>query len=207
MSRLLYSPLLPPNQTTLEGAIGQLASMGHTPEVLQRLWDAQRCPSELLPWLAWALSVDEWDESWSEAQQRAQVLGSIAMHRKKGTPWAVKEALTRAGVEMARLVEHPQDAHWAEFDVDITVIDRPLTEQTVTRAVALIDAYKAARSHLRRLVISLGSKGIAYVGAFCVAGDIVTVRPLKATQINAQPLVPCFSAAVHDWGSTTVYPL
>lgn len=206
MSEPLRSALLPPNQTTLESTLAKLAAMGHTPEILQRLWDAERCPAELLPWLAWALSVDEWDEAWTESQQRAQILGSIAMHRKKGTPWAVKQALTRSGVEMARLIEHIDGAHWAEFDVDITVIDRPLTEQTINRAVALIEAYKSARSHLRRLVISLASKGTVYLGAFTMAGDIVTVRPLQVTEINALPLSPRYAIGVHDWGTTTVYP-
>lgn len=206
MSDRVYSPLLPPNQTRLEASLANAAAMAHTPEVLARLWDAQRCPVELLPWLAWALSVDEWDEAWTEAQKRAQVLGAIALHRKKGTPWAVKQALQRAGVEMARLIERIDGAHWAEFDVDISVVDRPLTEETITRAVALINAYKAARSHLRRLVISLATKGHAYVAAFTVGGDTVTVLPLQLTELTAQPLVPRFTAGGQDWGTTTVYP-
>ena len=206
MSERIHSPLLPPNQTRLEASLANAAALPHTPEVLALLWDAQRCPVQLLPWLAWAVSVDEWDEAWTEAQKRAQVLGAIALHRKKGTPWAVKQALSRAGVEMARIIERVDGAHWAEFDVDITVVDRPLNEETINRAVALINAYKAARSHLRRLVISLATKGQACVTAFTVGGDIVTVRPLQLTELTAQPLVPRFAAGGQDWGTTTVYP-
>lgn len=206
MSERIHSPLLPPNQTRLEASLANAAALPHAPEVLAQLWDAQRCPVQLLPWLAWTLSVDEWDEAWTEAQKRAQVLGAIALHRKKGTPWAVKQALSRAGLERVQLIERPPGAHWAEFDVDISVVDRPVTDAAIRRALGLIDAYKAARSHLRRLIISLTTKGNAYVAAFTVGGDIVTVRPLQLTELTAQPLVPRFAAGGQDWGTTTVYP-
>ena len=105
MSERIHSPLLPPNQTRLEASLAHAAALPHTPEVLTQLWDAQHCPVQLLPWLAWALSVDEWDEAWTEAQKRAQVLESIALHRKKGTPWAVKTALAAIGYPVLELIE------------------------------------------------------------------------------------------------------
>lgn len=105
MSERIHSPLLPPNQTRLEASLANAAALPHAPEVLAQLWDAQRCPVQLLPWLAWALSVDEWSEAWTEAQKRAQVLESIALHRKKGTPWAVKTALAAIGYPVLELVE------------------------------------------------------------------------------------------------------
>lgn len=105
MSERLHSLLLPPNQTRLEASLANAAALPHTPEVLAMLWDAQHCPVQLLPWLAWALSVDEWDEAWTEAQKRAQVLESIALHRKKGTPWAVKTALAAIGYPVLELIE------------------------------------------------------------------------------------------------------
>lgn len=200
------SPLLPPNQTALEAALANASAMVHTPEVLRLLWDAQRCPLQQLPWLAWSLSVDEWDESWTEAQKRAHVLGSIALHRKKGTPWAVKEALRRAGLERVQLIEKPSGAHWAEFDVEIDVVDRPVSQVTLAKAIALIDAYKAARSHVRRLVISLTSKSLTHVAAITLGGDIATVLPLQLTHLDAKPLTPFFAAGAQDWGTTTVYP-
>ncbi len=105
MSERIRSPLLPPNQTRLEASLANAAALPHTPEVLALLWDAQRCPVQLLPWLAWALSVDEWSEAWTEAQKRAVVQESIALHRKKGTPWAVKTALAAIGYPVLELVE------------------------------------------------------------------------------------------------------
>jgi phage tail P2-like protein len=206
MSERIHSPLLPPNQTRLEASLANAATLVSVPEVIATLWDAQRCPVALLPWLAWALSVDEWDENWSEAQQRATVMGSIALHRKKGTPWAVKQALTRAGLERVALVERIEGAHWAEFDVDITVVDRPLVESIYSRIEALVNAYKPARSHLRRLIVSVASRGSAYFACASMAGDTVTVHPYQLTELIAPPMQPTAGIGGHDWGTTTIFP-
>ncbi len=116
MSDIATGELLPPNRTALEQTLANAAKLLHTPELLAQLWDAQRCPESLLPWLAWALSVDEWDERWSPSQKRAQVMNSIALHRKKGTPWAVKHSLLSAGLERVDITERIPGAHWAQFD-------------------------------------------------------------------------------------------
>ncbi|HCI6872017.1 TPA: phage tail protein I, partial [Klebsiella variicola subsp. variicola] len=33
---------------------------------LRDLWDPWKCPVKFLPYLAWAFSVDRWEETWSE---------------------------------------------------------------------------------------------------------------------------------------------
>ena len=57
--------LLPPNATVLETAteeaMHQPISAINVP--VRDLWNPAKCPLTLLPWLAWALSVDEWDEN------------------------------------------------------------------------------------------------------------------------------------------------
>lgn len=96
--------LLPANATALERALSDAAALQHKPEVIASLWDAQRCPVALLPWLAWALSVDEWDESWPAARKRQAVQQSVQLHRKKGTPWAVLRALEVRGYPGCELI-------------------------------------------------------------------------------------------------------
>lgn len=106
MSELIVrSALLPPNQTRLEAALANAVQWPLTPETIATLWDAATCPPSLLPWLAWALSVDEWDSQWPDERKRNAVLQSIALHRKKGTPWAVKTALAAIGYPVLELVE------------------------------------------------------------------------------------------------------
>jgi hypothetical protein len=55
--------LLPPTSTPFEFAMGRASGEGlPLPVPLRELWDPWTCPMALLPWLAWALSVDIWDD-------------------------------------------------------------------------------------------------------------------------------------------------
>ena len=60
---------------------------------IENLWTPARCPAKFLPYLAWALSVDVWDDDWDEATKRRVIESSIRVHRIKGTRGAVEEAL------------------------------------------------------------------------------------------------------------------
>lgn len=51
------------------------------------------CPATLLPWLAWKLSVDWWNENWPETRKRAAIAASPDIHMKKGTPSAIRKAI------------------------------------------------------------------------------------------------------------------
>lgn len=199
--------LLPPNATPLERALAKACAMPHSPEEIRKLWNHRTCPLHLLPWLAWAWSVDEWDTAWTEAQQRAMVGASIKLHKKKGTVWAVREALLRSGLESVRVIEKPADAaHWAHFDVDVAVVDRPLTEHAINRAAALIEENKAQRSVLRTLRTSLQSSGKVYVGIALQSGDTTTVYPLQPKDLAPPPVAGGYAFALHDALTTTVYP-
>ena len=70
---LLERSLLPQNATDPERAIEDAMRAGIDVSAIGSLWNPATCPLALLPWLAWAWSVDEWDLAWSEAQQRAMV--------------------------------------------------------------------------------------------------------------------------------------
>ncbi|NJR20501.1 MAG: phage tail protein I [Hyphomonadaceae bacterium] len=89
---MLDQSLLPLNSTTLERAI-ETALKLDLPVRTGDLWNPQACPAQLLPWLAWALSVDTWDANWPEAIQRRVIANSPAVHRAKGTRAAVIAAL------------------------------------------------------------------------------------------------------------------
>ena len=99
--------LLPPNSTTLEHAAAASADL-HLPVVASTLWSADACPPQFLPYLAWALSVDFWDMATTEAQQRDLIRGAIAWHKKRGTPWAIKQALAAIGYPVLELVEQAE---------------------------------------------------------------------------------------------------
>lgn len=86
--------LLPPNASRLERAVeAATARIGDVPAPIEQLWDPATLAADLLPWLAWALSVDNWNADWTEAEKRAAVARSIELHRIKGTRASVETVL------------------------------------------------------------------------------------------------------------------
>jgi len=105
MSEPLYDPLLPPNQKPIEAAAGLSMVADLHPEALRQLWNPKTCPVSLLPWLAWALSVNEWDDSWQTSVKRQVITESVAIHRQKGSVASIHRALAAAGYPYARVDE------------------------------------------------------------------------------------------------------
>ncbi|CCO25534.1 phage tail protein I [Maridesulfovibrio hydrothermalis] len=98
--------LLPISATKQERALSEsMARIESVPIPIRKLWNPDTCPVELLPWLAWSLSVDWWDDEWPESVKREMVRSSIQIHRHKGTPWAVKKALEIVGLDDAEIIE------------------------------------------------------------------------------------------------------
>ncbi len=89
--------LLPANATHAERALARAIVARPLPVDITALWDADRCPTALLPWLAWALSVDEWKAYWPEAVKRARVRTAIAIQRRKGTAGSVRDVVAAFG--------------------------------------------------------------------------------------------------------------
>lgn len=89
--------LMPPNATHAERSLARAIIARPLPVDITALWDADRCPAPLLPWLAWALSVDEWKAYWPEAVKRARVRTAIAIQRRKGTAGSVRDVVAAFG--------------------------------------------------------------------------------------------------------------
>ncbi|KAF3999219.1 phage tail protein I [Glaciimonas immobilis] len=90
--------LLPPNTTPQERALeAATARISDVPVPLGHLYRPTTCPINLLPWLAWQLSVDSWKPYWSEEVRRARVRSAMAIHRQKGTAKSVKAVVAAFG--------------------------------------------------------------------------------------------------------------
>lgn len=92
--------ILPPNATKAERALeGAAARIADVPMPARDYWNPATCPVGFLPWLAWAVSVDVWDDSWPEAAKRAAIAKSIPLHRRKGTVRAVELSIEPLGLD------------------------------------------------------------------------------------------------------------
>ena len=181
-----FPSLLPRNSTPGEMALEQVTGYGSLlGEPVRPLWNPDTCPAHLLPWLAWALSVDEWDPAWSETTQRSVIRASVGVHRRKGTRAAVEEALGAAGYPDAVIVEdysaqdhdaefqhdgsieHVRGDHWAEYRLTLA---RPVTIAQADQVRAILAQVAPARSHLRQLdfqqVAHIHNAAIAHDGRF-----------------------------------------
>ena len=97
--------LLPPNATEFERAME--AALRQPIDIpIRKLWSSADCPLELLPYLAWALGVEDWDSDWPGAVKRAAVRDAFRIHREKGTLAGLKRVLMNAGAEY-EYVERP----------------------------------------------------------------------------------------------------
>lgn len=160
--------LLPPNATQLQRDVEQVnAEIDDLPIYFRDLWNPETCPLDLLPWLAWSLSVDDWDDNWSEEVKRRVVKESYGIHRQKGTVSAVRRALASLGYTSIKIVEPKKlirdgtykrdgsikrgsDLRFPNFDVYLNIGIRPTPEQ-VQVIRRYIDNYKPVRSTLRHL--------------------------------------------------------
>lgn len=87
--------LLPANSKPLERELATLTARLESIAIpFNTLWNADNCPDEYLPFLAYAWSVDEWNDAWSIEVQRDVIKNSVWVHQRKGTLGAVKRALS-----------------------------------------------------------------------------------------------------------------
>lgn len=95
--------LLPSSATGLERALEQASrhQLGDIPLPYNDLLSPDRCPVALLPWLAWANSVDVWRNEWPEEVKRQVIRNAPEIHRKKGTVAAIKKAVESLGAGIA----------------------------------------------------------------------------------------------------------
>lgn len=95
--------LLPNNATNLERNIEQVTSrIDDVPvDEIYKLWNPDTCPAELLPWLAWAMSLDAWKSYWPEEVKRARIRNALEIQRKKGTVKSVRDVVESFGGNMS----------------------------------------------------------------------------------------------------------
>jgi phage tail P2-like protein len=94
-SEVLAASLLPPNATEAERAIEDAMRIGADIGMVGSLWNPLTCPADVLPFLAWGLSISRWDENWTVAQKRTETANAFDFHRRKGTRGIVEEVLER----------------------------------------------------------------------------------------------------------------
>lgn len=162
------SELLPSNSSALERSLAKTgAPISSLPTPARHVRNPSTCPANLLPFLAWELSVDEWNPGWGEDVKRAVIAASIAIHRHKGTIGAVRRALAAIfGDTGFTLIEgadagyydgskhynglhfYGREPNWAKYSV---LIAKPITIQQAAAVRRILAWVAPARCHLLAL--------------------------------------------------------
>ncbi|HCI7496157.1 phage tail protein I [Klebsiella pneumoniae] len=144
---------------------------------LRELWNPWKCPVKFLPYLAWAFSVDGWDESWSEQEKRTAVSESFWIHQRKGTIAAIRHVVEKMGHSMS-IEEWWNIADPAgTFRLEVDVNDIGITSRILDELTRLINVTKPVSRHLAQLNISAKVRGDIHVGSTLCSGDIISIYP------------------------------
>ena len=201
-------PTLPPNTTALERAIAvACAELVNVPVPLRELWNADRCPVKLLPFLAWACSVDRWDDNWPESSKRGTIKASYFIHKHKGTIAAVRRVVESLGY-LIRITEWWQTMPPGvpgTFRLDVGVLESGITDAMFQEMERLIADAKPVSRHMTGLAIYLESRGSIYAGACAYHGDSMTVYPWIAETIEVRGTL-LQAGASHTIDTLTIYP-
>lgn len=181
----MSNSLLPPGSSALERRLAQACSgISGLNVPLRDLWNPDTCPVNFLPYLAWAFSVDRWDESWAESVKRKVVKDAFYIHQHKGTVSAIRRVVEPLGY-LIRVIEW-----WKTNDVpgtfrlEVGVLDTGITEEMYHELERVIADAKPCSRHLIGLSITLDANSSVPVAVASYSGDELTVYPYTPELIS-----------------------
>ncbi|HBR2742840.1 phage tail protein I [Klebsiella quasipneumoniae] len=174
----MTSSLLPPGSSALERRLAQACSgISDLNVPLRDLWNPWKCPAKFLPYLAWAFSVDRWEENWTETAKRQAVSDAFWIHQRKGTVAAVKRVIEGLGYSMT-LEEWWKVADPAgTFRLEIDLNEIGITEPMIYELERIIGDAKPVSRHISQLTLSLNVTALASMGSAFIDSEVITVYP------------------------------
>ncbi|MDZ5740958.1 phage tail protein I [Pseudomonas asiatica] len=178
------SSLLPLNRTPLESAL-EAAADEDLAIMLRRLYNPDTCPASLLYLLAWAWSVDRWDDRWSEAVKRSVIRSAFFVHAHKGTIGALRRVVEPFGylIEVVEWWETTPQGVPGTFALKVGVSDEGISDETYQELSALIDDARPVSRHMIGLEIGVETKGSICLGLSVSHGDVLDVYPPQQLDI------------------------
>lgn len=174
------APLLPQGSCELEKKAAAIAQYAvRNPIIIADLINPERCPEPLLPYLAWALSVDKWDEKWSDTVKRTAIKQSFFIHKHKGTIGAIKRVIEPIGylIDFTEWFKTTPPGVAGTFAITVEVPESGLNEQTYNELIRLVNDVRPVSRHLTTLAITTTPTGTINVFSAPYTGEIITVYP------------------------------
>ena len=144
--------ILPRNASHLELALEETIAKFLEPqayikksidEIIAGIWDYQNCDETLLPYLAWALGVEIWNDGMTISQKREIIKTYLKIRKLRGTVKSLTLAFEALGVD-ARIKENADSKDPYFFKLIVGgAIDPKLKDQLYQ----IIDILKPLRTH------------------------------------------------------------
>lgn len=174
----MSNSLLPPSASDfMRNAEKVTEKITDIPVMLRTLWNADTCPVNLLPYLAWALSVDRWDKDWPELTKRQSIRDAWLIHRHKGTIGALRRVVEPLGYIINVTEWWETNDPPGTFRLDIGVLESGITEEMYYEMERLIADAKPVSRHLIGLTITQDIQGVMYIGAAQYDAETTTIYP------------------------------
>jgi len=182
MNRHVLKVPLPHNETPRENTFAKLADrLFEIENPTRALFDPYTCPVEFLPYLAWARSVDVWDDEWDEQVKRRVIAAAPEVHRYKGTRFAVETALNAIGHEYELIEWWEAEPVMQHGTFAVTVFHDRSDDLSPKRQVQIHDSirYSKPKSRTFSLIHLLRARaaGKLYTAAFPSTRLVATALP------------------------------
>lgn len=177
--------LLPDNATPLEKAASAIGNRLLTlPTVVRHTRNPDSCPLNLLPYLAAAWNVQQWDATWTEAVKRQAIKDSIWIHQHAGTAGALIRAISQLnlGATVAEWFQYAGAPYTFRLYVNLDEVTAWTSAQARQLLVVAINN-KNVRSFLDTIALSRPPvPSPIYVGGLSVSRNkfIYLIAPVTA---------------------------
>lgn len=179
--------LLPINATEGERAMATtIARVSNVPMPARFMWSPQTCPVALLPWLAWAFSVDQWDTAWTEQQKRAAIAAAYVVQRQKGTIGAVKRAVGALGldIEIVEWFQQTPEGDPYTFHVAIGSGTAGASREQLLKLLDVLGSSKNLRSHLTTIDVTVTSNAELYFAGVLMMGNEIQINSPSSLKLD-----------------------
>lgn len=162
---------------------------------------------EVIDELAWQFHVDFYDYTLPLEKKRNLVKISPKLHKIKGTPQAVIDAVSTVfgRTKLREWFEYGGKPYFFGLDIDVT--DTGATKENISKIDTLINAYKNKRSWIQYINICLTTETKIFYNTALLTGEKVTVYPYTPNDLECRGKVNIVIGQNTGVENVTVYPI
>ena len=183
------SLLVPPlttddNYLDLATLVARLQEISLMPLLVYHIDTTERPALSYLADQFHVMGNEGWGFAESDAQKRTVIKNAIELHRYKGTPWAIKTAISQFGFDTTVLDWFRYGGQPYYFRVEIDLYDQGWGQKDSDLVYGLIDQWKNIRSHLDNMAVYQTGFCQAKMASAGLMGEVISVWPSVNRQIE-----------------------